>query len=271
MTEVKKYLVGGAVRDHLLGVPSKDHDYVVVGLDFDGLRDWLIADGYEIVQETPAFYTIKARKTREVLDFVVPRREGPYSDGRHPDWVEKGTLEDDLRRRDFTVNAMAMDDDGKIIDMFNGQRHLAERKLVTVGKPMVRFNEDPLRAYRAVRFAVTKGLTIDAKVDAALLRPDLIELVRSPALSVERIREELVKAFSKDTILTMHLLNRYMGLTVAAVEKGLWFKPTSEKVSGGPKGPKQNLPPASNGCTCECHFIPGVNHIVACCYLEQES
>jgi len=121
----QKFEVGGCLRDEFKGIPSKDVDFAVEAPSFEAMRDELIEDGFEIFEERPEFFTIRAKvpkgnpledRTR-VADFVMCRKDGPSSDGRRPDFVEPGTIFDDLARRDFTVNAIARNAiTGEIID-----------------------------------------------------------------------------------------------------------------------------------------------------------
>ena len=251
MTDIKFYLVGGAVRDKLLGLPVKDFDYSVVvnpelelsiedAYEFmvDHLRDL----GYSIFLETPQFLTIRAKFPKDhpnrkiTADFVLARREGAYSDGRRPDWVKPGTLEDDLARRDFTVNAMAEDEDGNIIDLFGGQKDLEDMMLVAVGDPRDRFLEDPLRVYRALRFKITKGFELSGGVSFAMRNMAVIDKMKD--LSADRIRDELHRCFAHDSFRTMHdLINGQSALLSVALGKGIWFEPTS-KLAPGIRGPK---------------------------------
>ncbi len=102
---VKIYLVGGSIRDQLLGLKSKDLDYAVEAGSYEEMRDYIKENG-KIFLETPEYLTIRAHlKNGEPADFVLCRKDGEYSDGRRPDKVTPGTLYDDLARRDFTVNA----------------------------------------------------------------------------------------------------------------------------------------------------------------------
>lgn len=238
MTTIKKYLVGGAVRDRLLGVDSSDWDYTVVvdGVDtideaWDAMRSHLDDAGYTIFLETKDFLTLRARfpygdgYPSVTADFVLARKEGPYSDGRRPDWVKPGTLEDDLSRRDFSVNALAEDEDGNIIDLFGGQKDLDDRVLRAVGDPKERLMEDALRVFRALRFAVVKGFNISPELQQAINDIDVI--LATEKISVERIREELVKMFAADSGAAMyHLYWKHPFLFSVVTEKGLWFKPT---------------------------------------------
>lgn len=242
MTDIKMYLVGGAVRDRLLGLPVKDFDYTVVvnpglGLTieeaFEFMGDHLRDLGFSIFLETPQYLTIRAKfpkgheNEKITADFVLARKDGPYSDGRRPDWVEPGTLEDDLRRRDFTVNAMAEDEDGKIIDLFGGQRDLFIRLLKAVGDPKERLLEDPLRVFRAVRFSITKGFHLNRELRRAMKTVAILDGVEG--VSTDRIRDELHRCFAYDSAATiLRLGHDHPELLPIIQNKGIWFKPTSE-------------------------------------------
>ena len=103
---VKLYEVGGSIRDSLLGILNKDRDFVAVCPEgWDYLVNWADMWLDKVFLITPEYFTIRGIKGGEIFDFVLARKEGAYSDGRHPDSVEPGTLEDDLARRDFTMNA----------------------------------------------------------------------------------------------------------------------------------------------------------------------
>lgn len=220
---VTLYEVGGCVRDELLGVKSKDIDFTAVvsgtTLDpFDYLRSFLVGNAFEIFVETPQFLTLRARFPKNywlasgtsvknlTADFVLARKEGEYTDGRRPDTVEAGTLLDDLRRRDFTVNAMAKAEDGSLIDPFGGQDDLKAKVLRCVGSAEDRLREDALRALRALRFAVTKGFVLDAELWIAMRSDWLPELLAK--VSVERRQIELSKAFRFDTLETLACLGQ---------------------------------------------------------------
>lgn len=242
MTDIQMYLVGGAVRDGLIGKPTKDYDYTVVvdpalGLtldeSWDFMRDHLKDLGFKIFLETPEYQTIRAKfpKGHEhesvTADFVLARKDGPYTDGRRPDWVEPGTLEDDLRRRDFTVNALAEAEDGTIIDLFGGIEDLDSRRLRAVGDPRERLREDALRALRAVRFAITKGFYIDADL-AYAMHTEAVRYDLEHNISTERIKDELHKCFAYDSYETiMFLAHNFPQYLSVAVDKGIWFEPTT--------------------------------------------
>jgi tRNA nucleotidyltransferase/poly(A) polymerase len=237
--EINLYEVGGCVRDEILGIPTKDIDYTAEAPSFSALREYLIAAGFDIFVETPQFLTIRARfpkgkqdfagrdVTHLTADFVLARAEGEYTDGRHPDEVRPGTLLEDLARRDFTVNAMAKDKFGLLVDPFDGMRDLQNMVLRAVGRAEDRLREDPLRAMRAIRFAVTKRFQLHADIDAALDSTWLPPLLAS--VSVERRREELLKAFKHNTINTLWWLGQFPILQEAIFADGLWLKPTMEQ------------------------------------------
>lgn len=217
MSEFDIYEVGGCVRDSLLGIQSKDIDFTAVATDewdsvdlaFRALSWWLIERDFEIFLTSPEYLTIRARfptghaMARTTADFVLARKDGPYSDGRRPDWVLPGTLEDDLNRRDFTVNAIARTIDGEIIDLHHGVNDLHAGWLRFVGKAEDRLNEDPLRAFRGLRFELTKGLHLD---HAALHAIAELEKADFRGVSTDRIRDELEKCFRHDTWATLSAL-----------------------------------------------------------------
>jgi len=125
-----------------------------------------------------------------VYDVATFRREGPYLDGRRPSFVEYATLEEDVRRRDFTVNALMFDPlDGSVVDLVGGRDDLAARRIRTVGDPETRFAEDHLRMLRAIRLAAELDFIIDEETFQAIR-------AHAPAItrvSAERIRDELLR------------------------------------------------------------------------------
>lgn len=205
----KYYLVGGAVRDKLLGVKCKDLDYAVEAESFEAMVEDVKLRGGEIFLSRPEYLTIRAKIPGHTIaaDYVLCRRESFYSDGRRPDSVSIGTIEDDLARRDFTVNAIAETEDGVIVDPFGGQEDLEKRVLRCVGEANERFSEDYLRIVRAFRFAITKGFNLDGDIVRALITPSMIEKLEF--LSKERIYEELRKAFEYDTMATLNLFDQF--------------------------------------------------------------
>jgi poly(A) polymerase len=238
MRKFKEYLVGGAVRDEILGLSNKDLDYVFVFEDlyenqtaeecFNEMYQ-NIQDRGEIFLSTPSCYTIryKDRETKEVKDVVMARKEIGYIEGTRTPIIKPGSLYDDLERRDFTLNALAKDEDGKIIDYFNGIEDLKRGYLRTPLETTVTFNDDPLRILRAIRFCITKGFWIGAAMDGII--QDFDYETKMGVVSTERIREELYKCFKFDTIQTLRTLNDYPMLrNYIFRDNNLWLKPTLE-------------------------------------------
>ena len=225
--DIKFYLVGGAVRDEILGFSSKDLDYSVEAPSYNAMRDEIVKRKGEIFLETPEYFTIRAKVPKMgACDFVLCRKDGQYSDGRRPDKVEMGTLYDDRARRDFTMNAIAKAEDGSYIDPHDGQLDIADKLINCVGHAEDRFAEDYLRILRAIRFAVTKKMRLSQDTyDAIQKYKDKVMEV-----SVERVREELYKAFKFDTVKTLVALHEF-GLEHIVFDKayGLRLKPTLEK------------------------------------------
>jgi tRNA nucleotidyltransferase (CCA-adding enzyme) len=228
MTTVTMRRVGGCVRDELMGLRSKDVDFSVelpemVGRPasegFAAMLAHLAGEGFEVFEERPEFLTIRARfprahelHARQTADFVLCRREGAYSDGRRPDSVTVGTLADDLARRDFTVNAIAEELDGSLVDPHGGRRDLELGVLRAVGSAEERLSEDALRALRALRFWVTKSLVPDAELQVAL---------RS-----EWRRDELARCMQASTLATLDALHELPTSFRDAALEGLKLFPT---------------------------------------------
>ncbi len=236
--------VGGKVRDEILGLQSKDVDYVAVPSDgllekyktahemFVVLETFLLSEKFEIFLSTPDCFTIRAKfpkghKYQGVADFVMARKEIGYVEGTRTPIVVPGTLRDDLERRDFTVNAMAKDDDGNIIDLFDGMIDLGRMVLVTPLPTQKTFDDDPLRILRAIRFAITKGFSLKT-LDYYINNYDYEN--KMGVVSSERIREELYKCFKHDTMGTLDTLNDYPTLKRYIFKnKLMWLKPTNEQ------------------------------------------
>lgn len=236
------FKVGGCVRDKLLGVDTNDIDFTFVldNLDwtvesgFQIMTDWMTVNDFEIFLSTPECFTIRAKFPKEhqyagmVADFVMARKEVGYVEGTRRPILKLGTLEDDLVRRDFTVNAMAEDENGNVIDLFNGKLDLQGMVLVTPLAPKVTFEDDPLRIIRAIRFSITKGFSL-RYLDYFIYNFDYKG--KMGVVSIERIREELLKCFKHDTLKTLEILNTFPSLRDYIFDNNiLWLKPTFEKI-----------------------------------------
>ena len=240
------YKVGGCVRDRLLGLDSKDIDFTFVldNLDrtveegFQIMTDWLIHKEFTIFLSTPECFTIRAKfpKGHEnegiVADFVLARKEVGYTEGTRRPILELGTLEDDLIRRDFTLNAMAEDIDGNLIDLFDGKWALEQGLLITPRDARITMLDDPLRLLRAFRFSITKGFIVTPRIWETCLMDSVVDKLEQ-VVSGERIREEVFKMFKYDTIKTLELITEINRINPRIVEiifgKGMWLKPTFEK------------------------------------------
>ena len=179
------YTVGGSVRDSLLGRTPKDWDLTTNAKpeEIKNLFHRTIDTGIE-------HGTVTVRMGGEGYEVTTYRLDGAYLDGRHPEEVTfTSDLAEDLKRRDFTINAMAYNDRAGLVDLFGGQEDLKAGLIRAVGEPMERFTEDALRILRAVRFSARFGFEIEEKTAfAAKALSGRLSLI-----SVERIREELVK------------------------------------------------------------------------------
>ncbi len=188
------FLVGGAVRDWLLGQETKDLDFVVVGMRPEEIERILSAHGRVMAVESRAFGVFKFRPqgATEVYDIALPRRDR-WTGLRYRDLsAELGVgLEEDLARRDFTVNAMALGLDGRLVDPFQGRQDLRRRLIRAVGEARQRFGEDPSRILRGLRFACQLGFEVEKKTlrAATEMAP---EIVRRTSAGVPRVAEEVV-------------------------------------------------------------------------------
>lgn len=185
------YLVGGCVRDMLLGTTPKDYDFTVETTP-ENIENILRLYHIPFNAMSAKYGTIVARIGNEEYEITSTRKEADYVDNRHPEEVIFGvSIEEDLKRRDFTINAMAMDSKGNIIDSFDGNKcfDLENHLIKTVGNPETRFKEDPLRIMRALRFSITKGFQLDAATQKAMV--DCKDMLNN--ISKERITAELRK------------------------------------------------------------------------------
>lgn len=222
---MRLFKVGGCVRDAFLGRASKDIDFAVEAESFDAMRQGVVDMGGEIFVEHPEFLTIRA-KTPEfgATDFVLARKDGEYVDGRRPETVEPGTIADDLARRDFRMNAIAIDvSDNSIIDPFKGQEDISNKIIRCVGDPQDRFAEDALRVFRALRFSIVLGFKISSSIKNAVK----FGQINYDGVATERIRDELFKAFKADSFAAFEILNEF-SLVELVKSRGIWFKPTVE-------------------------------------------
>lgn len=181
------FLVGGCVRDSLMGRVPGDYD---VATSARPEQTEAVFAGERIIETGLKHGTVTLLLDGHPVEITTFRTDGAYSDHRHPDEVRfAAQIEDDLARRDFTVNAMAWSPETGLVDPCGGQDDLARKRIRCVGDPDRRFDEDALRILRALRFASVLGFDLDpATAASALAKKDLLE-----AVSRERIAVELVK------------------------------------------------------------------------------
>lgn len=159
------YLVGGSVRDKLLGLVPKDYDFTTP-LTPDEIEEAVRNAGKKPYLTGKRFGTVGFKIDEQLIEVTTFRKESYEPRSRKPmvEFVDNITF--DLSRRDFTINAIAQRDDGSLVDPFGGQQDLKRKIIATVGKPQDRFKEDPLRMLRAARFASQLGFSIEAETEA---------------------------------------------------------------------------------------------------------
>ena len=223
------YLVGGSVRDGILGLEPKDLDYVMP-CSYEQMVQFLLEKDCVLVHEKPEFLTCRVKFPGKsgVVDFTCCRKESDY-DGRRPAKTETATILEDLGRRDFTVNSIArrVDENFELtdeyLDPFLGRLDLKVNKLKFVGNPTERLKEDGLRWLRAIRFQIVKGL--EPTPETELVLQNVVNPITS-IVSTERIREELYKCFYFNTEKTLIVLNKY---PTHWSRPELWLMPTTKK------------------------------------------
>lgn len=182
------FLVGGCVRDRLLGRQSKDFDVTT-----DALPEQVTAIFSHTVPVGAKFGVTVVVMDGVQVEVATYRSDGAYTDGRRPDTVAYGkTAKEDVERRDFTMNGLLLDSLGDITDYVDGRRDIEKRIIRCIGDANVRFAEDALRMLRAVRFAAQLGFTIEEKTQEAI--EGNARLLR--VISAERVGAELFKMFS---------------------------------------------------------------------------
>ena len=183
------YIVGGSVRDLFLKSQPKDWD-IATDAKPEDIQGIFSDSVYENEFGTVGVKTGSEDKTLAVVEVTTFRKDEEYSDRRHPDKVVFAeTIEEDLARRDFTINAIAMSLDGEIVDPFGGQKDIEQKVIKAVGKPEKRFEEDALRLMRAVRLYAELGFEIEAETETAIKKS--AKLLGD--IAEERVRDEFIK------------------------------------------------------------------------------
>ncbi|PIR82559.1 hypothetical protein COU20_02045 [Candidatus Kaiserbacteria bacterium CG10_big_fil_rev_8_21_14_0_10_59_10] len=218
------YLVGGCVRDLLLGREPKDWDITTSARPED-IQNLYENTFYENDFGTVGVVTDSDDLRLKVVEVTPYREEGKYSDARRPDeirWAD--TLSADLKRRDFTINAIAYDPEtDTLVDEHGGQADLERRVIATVGAPEERFAEDALRMLRAVRIAAELDFTIAAETMAGITK----NAGKLAAISRERVRDELIRMLESDTPMQALFIAQKLGLLkyiIPELEEGIGCK-----------------------------------------------
>lgn len=184
------YLIGGAVRDLLMSKTLKDVDFTT-----KATPEVIMKLFPRVIPTGIKHGTVTVLYQNESFEITTFRAESTYSDGRRPDSIQYSeTLEEDLGRRDFTMNAIAYDPvSGELTDLFNGKKDIQNRIIRTIGNPLDRFREDSLRTVRACRFSASPGFQIHPETLSALSNRDILDRTRH--LAIERFTDELLKGF----------------------------------------------------------------------------
>ena len=186
------YVVGGCVRDSLLGLTPHDWDLCTSALPQQVME---LFGAQRCIPTGLQHGTVTVKQSGALYEITTFRTEGTYTDGRHPDEVHfVPDVREDLARRDFTINAMAYHPEHGLVDLFGGMEDIGKRIIRCVGNPVERFTEDALRMLRAVRFSAQLGFTVEENTKAALARMS----GNLEHVSAERIQTELVKLLVSD-------------------------------------------------------------------------
>lgn len=162
------FLVGGCVRDMLMDIPPSDFDLATSALPNQTKE---VLKDFRTIDTGLKHGTVTAIIADTPYEITTYRIDRGYSDSRHPDRVDfTGKLSEDMARRDFTINAMAMDSEGNVIDRYGGREDIEKKIIRAVGNPDRRFSEDALRILRALRFSARLGFDIEEKTAKALVR-----------------------------------------------------------------------------------------------------
>ncbi len=226
-------LVGGCIRDLLRGEKPKDWD-ITTNAKPEEIQELFEKSFYENDYGTVGVVDEETKdKTLKVVEVTPYRIEGKYTDGRRPDEVHfSDNLEDDLKRRDFTVNAIAYDDNkGQLFDFYKGQQDIKDKVIRTVGNPEERFSEDGLRILRAIRLATELGFTINVETEKAIRNmSSMLEKI-----SKERIRDEFIKIVMSSKPMDGIILANKLGVLkyiAPELEEGIGIEQNGDHIYG---------------------------------------
>lgn len=233
------YLVGGSVRDLLLGREPKDWDLTT------NAKPEQIEAAFANIPDLRTFYenkfgtvTVVNEETAQNIEITPFRLESEYSDHRHPDTVKfSDKLEDDLKRRDFTINALALnlaikdkeEADHELVDLFAGEKDIKDRLVRAVGQPDERFNEDALRIMRGIRLAVELNFTLTSETAESMAKNSAL----IKGIAVERVREEFCRVtMSANPMIGIALMQKLgvLQYVLPELEEGLHVKQGGEHI-----------------------------------------
>lgn len=224
------YLVGGSVRDMVMGVCPNDIDITTTMLP-DEIEE-LFGD-YKTLTIGKKHGTITVFIGKNPIEITTFRQESGYADNRHPDRVSFGaSLAEDLARRDFTMNALCYNEKSGLIDLFSGLEDIKNHSIRAIGEPTARFQEDALRILRGIRFMAQLGFSIEKKTQAGIF--ECRSLLQ--AISAERITAELTKLLlADDPLPALRLMNELCVLPTI-------LKPISPADCAAIAASRKNLP-----------------------------
>lgn len=221
----KAYVVGGCVRDYILGKSGGDIDITTSAKPMI-IEQILTNEGIKVIETGLKHGTVTAVIDSEQYEITTFRKDGDYEDNRHPENVLfVDDVKEDLSRRDFTVNAMAYNHNDGIVDLFFGMDDIENKIIRAVGNPNKRFTEDALRIMRAIRFSSVLGFEIEENTKKAIF--DNKELLKN--VSVERLYVELIKLLLGDNVLKV--LSEYKDVIAVIIPE---LKPTFDCEQNNP-------------------------------------
>jgi len=201
------YMIGGSSRDYLLGLPLEDFDLVSDATPAQ-MESFLPDADYHFAH----YGNVKVKIGQHRIDVTTLREEAGYKDYRHPQSVSFVTcIEKDYSRRDFTVNAIYIDDKLNIYDFADGLTHLKQKRLVVIGEANLRLQEDPIRILRALRFMLRLGFELDDNLRKAIINNiEMLEYVNQAKVNAEIIKMEQIDALkAKEILLSFGIQERY--------------------------------------------------------------
>lgn len=231
----ESYIVGGAVRDELLPdtPPSKDIDFLVRGLSLPEIAKVLAPLG-KVSEVGQSFGVVTAVIDGEEFDFAIPRTSETKTGEKHTEFDVQtdpnASVETDLGRRDFTINALAKDSSGNIIDMFGGQEDIQNKVIRAVGNAEDRFSEDPLRMLRAIQFATRFNFDIEPETAKAIKK----NINKINTITAERVLMEFNKAWTKGSQNIEKMIKLLKDTEMGSQIFGKEFDPMAVKIDGDP-------------------------------------